>query len=263
MVTLMARREMQNRTRWFEHVRDNYTAPGQRFAANGVEELYGDIAEDALPSERALVEYVLRFANGKEPHRERDEFWAREKALDALPAEAGTWTEEGLSFRRWRREALTPEAVESRRSSVRRFLLLAAENRAKALRQFLARGQNAFEAIEVQMRPREIGGDDLDVEYFHVINGDEALESFASLLVLNKKREFGSNLHVCEQCQDLFIAEKRAEKHAGRSGWKYCSEACRDARKREDNRLIQRRKRRLNAIVRYCDRRGIGKRAIW
>jgi hypothetical protein len=250
--------EAEQERRWQDWILGNpvFTDPEQRYSLSPqVELIYGDFTSECLKSERGLVQYVLRFANGNEPRSAAQQFLEVPPKLDQLPASP----EEMLRFvgadPTDPRPAKQLEALRSGLDELRQAQPVAETilsslrlqlsepsltERRQRLRDFLSRVESnhsktadEYMINEAQL-PRELkiipivrrGQGTLKIEPHYIIGDADAFEEYARVLFLGSRgdEDFGRDLCRCNlaTCDGFFLRD--TAKRRGAPKLKYCPE---------------------------------------
>lgn len=244
------------RNSWQSWLRDNpdYAAPGQQFSLSPrVELVYGKLTSECVQSERGLIQYLLRFANGQEDRGGARQFlelpaeldWPSNSAEDMLRSVGADPTEPRLA----KTLKLTREAVDDwkqmRPVAERDWATLRADlseprltERRQRLKDFLSRvvldrkgTADQFQIEEerlaglLQIRPvLKRGKGSVVIEPYYIMGDADAFETYTCTLFLGIRdgQDFGGDLCQCNlaDCKRFFLKERVSRK--GPPQRKYC-----------------------------------------
>jgi len=169
--------------------------------------LYGVWTAEHLASERGLLEYALRFANGE----------ADLDFLKDLPASSDY--DELRRFREANREEEEKKAA-TRRAQLMPLLVGVLSDRGKARKQFLPAAETLLTRIEARPFLRKKRGG-VSLGYRAIINNGAAFYAFVAVLLLDRRPGLGRDLRRCElkSCRRFFLVRHGR----GRPQNRFCS----------------------------------------
>ena len=190
---------------------------GQQFGLGGtIQDIYGTARAEDLTDERALIEYVLRFANGEEDTDRRQ--WSLETQRKRHEQHLQLTTRVADALARTSGE-LVPERIEAARIRLRDVLVSIHEDRQQALGDSSATLLRGVWGLPVLRREPTV-----HLSTAWVCTDINAFNALVSVLLLDAERPFGRDLCRCrlEGCGRFFILQKKSTPGVPRR--LYCSE---------------------------------------
>jgi len=217
--------------RWLEGLRDCSRRKNAMFTVSRtIELLYGNPTNEEFDTERGLIEYVLRFANGETDRSDsrtylesseviRNAAGSSLNPMRAILAKGSDGWPTAKQIRDWK--AIDAKQEIHERLYFRAFLSHLIEDRAKALERYLPKGSEFPDDIwmlPVLQRERH----EAMLQGHVLITEPSSLETYISILLLDEKRGFGKDLRKCslDGCEKFFLVYRPP---TGRPQTRYCT----------------------------------------
>jgi hypothetical protein len=185
--------------------------PNAEFAlSDDAQYVYGDAADAALASERGLIEYAVRFANGEEEVGKRRTLEMPGKLRELLVEQVRLNPEGGSGGARLNAELA--EHIEARRAKLRRSLAAVCYWH-KAGQRINVLDTNAEHYLrDVWALPTLRHKPNLHLAPFWIITSASAFETFVNVILLDENRPLGASLRRCalDACPRFFLQPAQA-----------------------------------------------------
>jgi hypothetical protein len=220
--------------RWLDAIVTS-AAPGTLFSVNRtIELLYGAPRRSDFATDRGLVEYALRFANGRSNRSEMQRYVdLKDEVIKYASGHAINPAFAILAMVTGRRPdaAILAETyavvIAQLRAKLCELLSSVAHDRARAAADFLAAAAGADPLGRTWVRARVVPGrTGLSRQYHVVLNAPADFTAFLSLLLFDESLNIGRNLCHCKLigCDRFFLAPKPNPK-GGLQRRSYCKRA--------------------------------------